>query len=356
MNKKIRKSAAGALLLLMTTLGACGEDRQEAENMTGKDQATEMTGSMSEQDRSMFAGGMAAQEEPAATAAPTERPAEEAQIAEDAIEVNCPGRVLAERTDVNYGEYTHGTYYSKTCGMERGYSILLPADYSEDRKYPVLYLLHGIFGDEYSFTREPANKIREIVGNMEADGMIDDMIVVFPNMYATSDPEQKPAFDWDSCLPYDNFINELTNDLMPYIESEYSVLTDREHTYLAGFSMGGRETIYITLQRPELFGYVCAISAAPGVVYAKDAYMEHQGQLKEEEMCFAEDAIRPEVFILCCGDKDSVVGNFPKSYHEIFEANGTEHIWYEIPTADHDNNAIRSGIYNLLKQAGSSQK
>ena len=62
MNKKIRKSAAGALLLLMTTLGACGEDRQEAENMTGKDQATEMTGSMSEQDRSMFAGGMATED------------------------------------------------------------------------------------------------------------------------------------------------------------------------------------------------------------------------------------------------------------------------------------------------------
>lgn len=100
---------------------------------------------------------------------------------------------------------------------------------------------------------------------------------------------------------------------------------------------------------------MCTLGQTPlslGVVYAKDAYMEHQGQLKEEEMCFAADAIRLDVFILCCGTKDSVVGNFPKSYHEIFAANGTEHIWYEIPNADHDNNAIRSGIYNLLKQVG----
>lgn len=357
MNKRIRKSAAGALLLLMTTLGACGEDRQEAENMTGKDQATEMTGSMSEQDRSMFAGGMATEDpqESDVTVTPTAAPTAEA-VSDDAVEEQCPAAIANARTDVTYGEYTHDTYYSKTCGMERGYSILLPADYSEDKKYPVLYLLHGIFGDEFSFTNEPGNRIKEIVGNMVADGKMDDLIVVFPNMYATSDPEQKPAFDWESCLPYDNFINELTNDLMPYIESHYSVLTGREHTYLAGFSMGGRETIYITLQRPELFGYVCAISAAPGVVYAKDAYMEHQGQLKEEEMCFAADAIRPDVFILCCGTKDSVVGNFPRSYHEIFAANGTEHIWYEIPNADHDNNAIRSGIYNLLKQVGCAQK
>ena len=169
-------------------------------------------------------------------------------------------------------------------------------------------------------------------------------------MYASSDPDQKPAFDTESCLPYDNFINDLVNDLMPHIESEYSVLTGRENTYLAGFSMGGRETIYIALQRPELFGYVCAISAAPGIVPTTDKFMTHEGMIEESQMKFADDATVPEAFIICCGSSDSVVGTYPKQYHEILEQNGSSHIWYEIPGADHDNTAIKSGLFNLFKQ------
>ena len=262
------------------------------------------------------------------------------------IEIFCPESACTTREGVDYGEFTHGTYFSKTCGMERGYSILLPADYSTEKKYPVLYLLHGIFGDEYSFSGDDSNKIKEIVGNMAADNLIEETIVVCPNMFAATDPDQKPGFDAEACIPYDNFINDLVNDLMPYIESNYSVLTGRENTYLAGFSMGGRETIYITLQRPELFGYVCAISSAPGVVPTTDKFMTHPGQLQESEMKFKDGAVEPDVFILCCGTKDSVVGTYPKSYHELFETNGVNHIWYEI------TDAIRSGIYNLFKQIG----
>ena len=266
------------------------------------------------------------------------------------IEERCPAMYEAKRADVKYGEFIHDVYYSNTCQMERGYSILLPADYSEEKNYPVLYLLHGIFGDEYSFSNDGSNRIKEIVGNMAADGLIEETIVVCPNMYATSDPDQKPAFDSESVKPYDNFINDLVNDLMPYIEDKYAVLTGRENTYLAGFSMGGRETVFITLQRPELFGYVCAISAAPGIVPAQDKFMTHEGQIQESEMKFADGATEPNVFILCCGTRDSVVGTFPKQYHELLEANGADHIWYEINGADHDNNAIKSGLFNLFKQ------
>ena len=294
------------------------------------------------QDLSSFATGIKTEDE--------ETTENSAFVLNDEIENRCPVIYEATRGNVSYGEFTHGTYYSKTCEMERGYSILLPADYSEDKKYPVLYLLHGIFGDEYSFSQDKSNKIREIVGNMAADGYIDETIVVCPNMYATSDPEQKPGFDNKSVLPYDNFINDLVNDLMPHIENEYSVLTGRDNTYLAGFSMGGRETIFITLQRPELFGYVCAISAAPGIVPTKDKFMSHEGQLQESEMKFADDAVVPNVFIVCCGTRDSVVGTYPKQYHEILDANGADHIWYEITGADHDNNAIKSGLFNLFKQ------
>lgn len=294
------------------------------------------------EDLSSFASGIQTEE--------SESVADTEFVLNGEIEERCPLLYESKRVDVSYGEFTHGTYYSETCQMERGYSILLPADYSADRKYPVLYLLHGIFGDEYSFSGDGNNRIKEIVGNMAADGLIEETIVVCPNMYATTDPEQKPGFDSKSVLPYDNFINDLVNDLMPYIEGNYGVLTGRENTYLAGFSMGGRETIYITLKRPELFGYVCAISAAPGVVPTQDKFMSHEGQISESEMKFEDGAAEPNVFIICCGTRDSVVGTYPKQYHELLEGNGADHIWYEITGADHDNTAIKSGLFNLLKQ------
>ncbi len=347
----MKKKRLSILLLFMTAvICACGSESKGENEVTESitSEETIETVDNAGEDISSFATGIKTEE--AKEDSSTEF------VLNNEIDERCPILYEAKRGNVSYGEFTHATYYSETCQMERGYSILLPAGYSQDKKYPVLYLLHGIFGDEYSFPGDSSNKIIEIVGNMAADGIIDETIVVCPNMYATSDPEQKPAFDAKSVLPYDNFINDLVNDLMPHIESEYSVLTGRENTYLAGFSMGGRETIFITLQRPELFGYVCAISAAPGIVPTKDNFMTHEGQISESEMKFADDATEPNVFIICCGTRDSVVGTYPKQYHELLETNGSEHIWYEITGADHDNNAIKSGLFNLFKQIGFDKK
>lgn len=349
-NNKMKKRLLAITTLMTVAISACGSDIQGENDMTANNinEEVSVAAESASEDLSSFATGIQS-EEPEQGSDAEGNTVAEFEINGD-IEERCPIKYDTKRNDVSYGEFTHATYYSETCGMERGYSILLPADYSEDKEYPVLYLLHGIFGDEYSFSNDGNNKIKEIVGNMAADGIIEETIVVCPNMYAATDPDQKPAFDSESVLPYDNFINDLVNDLMPHIEKEYSVLTGRDNTYLAGFSMGGRETIFITLQRPELFGYVCAISAAPGIVPAQDNFMKHDGQISESEMRFADGAIEPNVFIICCGTRDSVVGTFPKQYHELLETNGSDHIWYEINGADHDNTAIKSGLYNLFKQ------
>ena len=355
----MKKKAVLVFIACLTAaqICACGTNKQEESVVTSNEEMTEVTegtdaaSEVSEEDKGSFATGIVTEDETLGTESEgAQESTDPVSALNDEIEERCPVTVTATRSNVAYGEFTHGTYDSKTCGLERGYSILLPADYSADKQYPVLYLLHGIFGNEYSFSGDASNKIKEIVGNMAADGLIEETIVVCPNMYASSDPSQQPGFDAESCLPYDNFINDLVNDLMPHIESEYSVLTGRENTYLAGFSMGGRETLFIALQRPELFGYVCSISAAPGIVATTDKFMTHPGQLAESEVKFADDAVVPNKFILCCGTRDSVVGTYPKSYHELLEANGTDHIWYEVTGADHDNNVIKSGLYNLFKQ------
>ena len=260
----------------------------------------------------------------------------------------CPEKASERRENVAYAEAVHKTYHSNTCGLDRGVNILLPVDYTEEKKYPVLYLLHGIFWDEYTMLKDEKNRIPELAANLAADQAAKEMIIVFPNMFAATDENQKPGFTAEGTAPYDNFINDLVNDLMPYIESNYSVLTGRDHTALAGFSMGGRETLFIGLNRPDLFGYIGAISPAPGLVPSKDWAMEHQGQMSEQDVCFKDEANLPYLFMVCCGTQDSVVGTYPASYHKILEANHVKHIWYEVPGADHNDEAIRSGLHNFM--------
>lgn len=266
--------------------------------------------------------------------------------------MECPKRISDSREGVKYGSVTHGTYLSKTTGLERGYNILLPEGYSDKKEYPVIYFQHGILCDEFSLIEDENNALAQIAGNMAADGLCREVVVVFPNMYAKTDETMQPAFNQEAIEPYNNFINDMMNDLIPYIESHYSVRKDRPGRMILGFSMGGRETLYIGLQRPELFCQVGAISPAPGLTPGKDWAMEHPGQLSEDEARFAEDAVIPDYVMICCGTDDKVVGKFPESYHHIFDKNQVKHEWFQVEKADHDANAIRAGFYRFLEIYG----
>lgn len=358
MKYKAKKSVI--LLLATMLLGACGNagkvKQQEIGSESSVTESEESTmGALAEESdvTSEMASGMASgivskedcqesQEEPSTKV--QEEVTEEVAVAE----ITCPADVAKKLDDRTYGTVEHITYYSETTGRDRGANILFPANYSEEKQYPVMYFLHGIFGDENSMINDGNNKIVEILGNLAAEGRAKEMIVVFPHMYASADPNLRPGFTAETISPYDNFINDLVNDLMPYIESNYSVLTDRENRAILGFSMGGRETLFIGLSRPDLFGYIGAIAPAPGLTPGKDHFMEHVGQMQEEDVKFTDTDNLPGLLMICCGTRDSVVGKFPKGYHEVMETNGVEHLWYEVPGADHDNTTIRSGIYNFV--------
>lgn len=258
------------------------------------------------------------------------------------IETFCPEEYAKKQDGAEYGELIKHRYYSATCEKERNVNILLPAGYTEEKKYPVLYVLHGIFETEDSMTFTGT-----AIGNMIAKNAAREMIVVYPYLYASKTSDVCTAINKKNVDAYNNFINDLTNDLMPYMKEHYSIAEGRENTAVLGFSMGGREALAIGLKRPDLFGYVGAIAPAPGLVPAKDWAMEHEGQFREEDLVFSGES--PFLLMLCCGDSDKVVGQFPASYHKIFLKNRVEHIWWEIPGSDHGDPAITSGIYNFCR-------
>ena len=174
---------------------------------------------------------------------------------------------------------------------------------------------------------------RQIIGNAIAEGEAEDMIVVFPYIYSSASQPDCTAMDDANNAAYDNFINDLTKDLMPYLEKTYSVKTGRENTAITGFSMGGRESLLIGMQRPDLFSYIGAICPAPGVT----------GDFKWKS------GEEPHLVFLTAGSNDEVVYSTPNGYHETFTKNGVPHVWHYVNGGYHGDNSIHAHLYNFVR-------
>lgn len=140
---------------------------------------------------------------------------------------------------------------SETLGMDIPYSIYLPEDYSESKEYPVLYVLHGMYGDNNDWFR--SGKISMNASEAEEKYRV-GMIVVSP--YAMN---SFYCDELDEDTPYMTFFFE---EFIPYIESTYSIRQGRSSRAIAGISMGGYGAIYYGLLHPEMFCHVYACSPA----------------------------------------------------------------------------------------------
>ena len=156
--------------------------------------------------------------------------------------------------DVPHGRVEAVIYHSSTLNMERRMHVYLPPNVQTiQSKLAVLYLLHGAGDNDISWTS--AGKINLILDNLYAEGRLKNMIVVMPSGHV-----QNAKTRMFSVGPEDPFSKDFLNDLMPYVEKNYPVSTRREDTAIAGFSMGGGQTLNLALWFPEKFGYVYPIS------------------------------------------------------------------------------------------------
>ena len=242
-----------------------------------------------------------------------------------------------EKSGVQYGTIKNGTYYSTTCNRNKPYYILLPANYDESKKYPVLYVMHGYWENERRMILDGNNGnamcTRQIIGNAIAEGEAKDMIVVFPYIYSSATQASCSAMDDANNAAYDNFINDLTKDLMPHIEKTYSVKTGKNNTAITGFSMGGRESLLIGMKLSDKIGYIGAICPAPGVT----------GSFKWDS------GKEPYLVFITAGSNDQTVYTVPNGYHESFTKNGVPHIWHYVNGGAHGDNSIHPHLYNFVR-------
>lgn len=257
-------------------------------------------------------------------------------------EYNPPTDYTKKKTDVTYGTKSLITYESTTTGTTRKANVVLPNGYTEDKTYPVVYLLHGIGGDHNEWF---GGKPTEIVGNLIAAGEADEMIMVFPNIRARANDSAVYDLSVEHFKAFDNFINDLRDDLMPYIESHYSVKTGRENTAICGLSMGGRETLYIGLNMPETFAYIGAFEPAIGVL----PYNLEEGLFTTDTMTLPEQYKNNTFIMIVKGQSDGVVNDCPLQYHNTLTKNGVPHIYYDMP-GGHDFTVWNNGLYNFAKR------
>lgn len=147
--------------------------------------------------------------------------------------------------DVPHGKVDYRYYQSETLGSTRPLLVYTPPGYKADgkTKYPVLYLIHGGSDTEETWTK--VGRANFIADNLIARGKAKPMIIVMP--YGNVRPS-----------PMQDFTQDVLKDIIPFVEANYAVLTDSRHRAIAGFSVGGGQTLNIGLLNPDKFAWVCS--------------------------------------------------------------------------------------------------
>ncbi len=238
------------------------------------------------------------------------------------------------REDVPHGRLEMISYDSKSVGTTRKMQVYTPPGYSRDKKFPVLYLLHGIGGDETEWQRYAHPNV--LLDNLIADGRASPMIVVMPNGRAQKDDRPKGNI-YAAAPAFAAFEQDLLKDVIPTIEARYSVQADREHRALAGLSMGGGQSLNFGLAHLDTFAWVGGFSSAPNTRSPSELIPDPA--LAREKL---------KLLWLACGKKDGLI-RISQGLHAYLKENSVPHVWHVDGNA-HDPTEWRNNLYYFVQR------
>ena len=224
-------------------------------------------------------------------------------------------------------------YDSVTVGNPRKALIYTPPGYSTDTKYPVLYLLHGIGGDEEEWRR--GGQPHVILDNLIADKKATPMIIVMPN--GRAQPNDRAEGNVMATAPaFANFEQDLLKDLIPFIESKYPVKADRESRALAGLSMGGGQSLNFGLGHLDTFAWVGGFSSAPNTKPPAELVPDPQAAARQLKLLF-----------ISCGNRDGLI-RISQGVHANLKENNVPHIWH-VDDHAHDFQHWKKALYHFTQ-------
>ncbi|MBE6051671.1 MAG: hypothetical protein E7214_13740 [Clostridium sp.] len=225
------------------------------------------------------------------------------------------------------GKYPQGKvenvyYYSNETRSNRKLVVYTPPGYSPDKKYPVIYSVHGINNTPESIFAFWCVKANTLADNLIGQRKIQPVIIV--------------AFDNNNI----NSHNELFNNVMPFVESHYPIIRDADHRGIYGYSMGGGVTFAEGMGNLDTFHHVCPTSATP---------FNHPS---DRDM-FTETAKRKiKTLVLSCGTIDWCgFYNANKASHDYCDSVGFNHYWLSVPGGNHDGDVWKPAMWYFLQLA-----
>ncbi len=243
---------------------------------------------------------------------------------------------LYDIKDVPHGTVSKVWYESATAGFDRRLSVYTPAGYEKGKtKYPVLYVLHGIGGDEDAWLTQ--GRAAQILDNLIAQGKAKPMIVVFTNGNISQEAAPlenstgytRPTMQLPQTM--EGTFETAFPEIVKFIDSNYRTIAKKQSRAICGLSMGGFHTLYNTLNYPDLFNYSGMFSAAIGVndPNVSPIYQDFDAKLATY---FSK---KPALLWIGCGNTDFLIqanrdfveklktNNYPHEYYE----NEGGHIW-----------------------------
>ena len=226
------------------------------------------------------------------------------------------GNARADLYKVN--KVAHGTvskvwYESPTAGLTRRLTVYTPAGYeTSGKEYPVLYLLHGIGGDENAWSE--LGRAAQILDNLIAQGKAEPMLVVMTNGNISQEAcpgETSEGFRAPTMMlpkTMEGSFETAFPDVVNFIEKTYRVKKDKDYRAIAGLSMGGFHSLFISINNPGMFGYVGLFSAAvdqqqPDPNGFPNIYADRDAKI---DQLFAKN---PKLFWIGCGKTDFLIKN-----------------------------------------------
>nr|WP_320916534.1 alpha/beta hydrolase-fold protein [Bacteroides intestinalis] len=236
-----------------------------------------------------------------------------------------------EKAGIAQGKIETVTYNSKTVGTKRKALVYTPPGFSKSKKYPVLYLLHGIGGDELEWFNNGKPQI--ILDNLYAEGKLTPMIVVLPNGRAIKDDRATGnIMAPDKVEGFAIFEKDLLNDLVPFIEKTYPVIKNRESRAIAGLSMGGGQSLNFGLGNLDKFAWVGGFSSAPNTKAPEVLVPNPEATTQQLKLLW-----------ISCGDNDNLM-SFSERTHLYLQQHRIPHIFYVEP-GGHDFNVWKNDLY-----------
>ena len=252
--------------------------------------------------------------------------------------------------DIDYGTVEADVeYYSNTAGDYKYCNVLLPAGYDESQEYPVLYMFHG-FGGRYDSHVHEGSILQTLYGKMLHDGLAVPMIIVGADMYTGPLSEKDGMSDEEMRPYYDKGIDDLVQDLMPFIESRYSVKKGRQYTAVTGVSQGGTDALAAGFKWQAKIGYIGSFAPCTGVIPTPYYRGTFWNTPILDDFVIESPETMPIYIYQLVGSEDPWCIDSTLYYGKVMDQKGIPNQTDLVEGYDHDNDLWRLGHYNFMQK------